>query len=129
MSPFAQNIIDQINAKVRTYAPDAFRGMALNSILQLIVQLADSGSGAGGTIGGSVLRVTNADFVDATRCVLSGFKGASIAIFWNEGGRFIEKDADGGAEWQDLPQGGFQVLLPEFDSTKDTKYRFYVFQM
>lgn len=128
MSPFGQSIIDLINLKVRSYAPDAFRDLSLNAILQQIVQLADSGGG-GSSTGGVVLRVTNANFADATNCILTGLVGANLAIYWNEGQRFIEKDADAGAEWKDLTQGGFEILLPEFDATKPTKYRFYVFQM
>lgn len=128
MSANAENIKTLINQKVRNYAVDAFHNMSMNQILLMITDLADSYGGGGGN-GSVVVKLTSANFVipsggtAATDCPLTTLAGKSIAVFWNENQRYIEKDA---GEWTDLPGGGFRVLIPEFDAST-ANFHFYAY--
>lgn len=122
MSANAENIKSLINQSVRNYPLAAFQNMVLNRILLLITDLADAASGGSGN--GSVLvPVTSANFTNATDCPLTTLAGQSIAVYFNENQKFIQKDA---SEWHDLPGGGFSIDIPNFDATEAT-YHFYVF--
>lgn len=117
----AQNIINQINQWVRNYALDAFMEGRLNSILNQIVLFIDAGGGTGGS-GSSMVRITSANFANATDCPLTALNGSNLAIFFNENQKYIEQDL---GEWSPLVGGGFKVLIPGFNSANDN-YHFYV---
>lgn len=122
MSTTGQNLINQINAKIRNYAVEAFHNMALNSILLQIIAWIDGQSG-GITATSQVLQITSADFTNATDCPLVALNGANLVIFFNEGQKYLIKTTD----WIDLVGGGFRVTIPLFDSTADT-YHFFIYQ-
>lgn len=122
MSANAENIKILINEIVRNYPVEAFKNLGLNRILLMLTDLADSYGGGGGN-GSVVVKATSADFINATDCPLTTLAGKNIAVFFNENSRFIEKDA---SEWDDLPGGGFRVLVSGFDSTT-FNYHFYAF--
>lgn len=110
-----------INTFVRGYAVEAFKDLRMNNILLLMLDMIE------GTQGGSVTpviteAVTSAAFANATDCPLPDFEGREIIVFWNEASRYIKKDA---GEWDDLPGGGFKVLVDGFDSTADL-YHFVI---
>jgi len=117
MSTNGANIKSLINQFVRNYPIEAFRNMALNRILLLLADLADNGGGSGGGGTPFVIPLTSANFVNTTDCPITSFAGSNISVFWNEANRFLNKDQ---GEWQDLPGGGFRVLMLNFDSTKGT---------
>lgn len=127
MSANAENIKTLINQKVRNYAVDSYKDMALNRILLMMTDLADSYGGGGGN-GSTTVELTSANFITpagstrATDCPLTTLAGQRIAVFFNENQRYLIK-ANG--EWSDLPGGGFRVLLPEFDASQ-SNYHFYV---
>jgi hypothetical protein len=122
MSANAENIKVLINQKVRNYAVDSYKDMALNRILLMMTDLADSYGGGGGN-GSVIVQATSANFTNTTDCPLTTLAGKNIAVFWNENQRFIEKDA---IEWDDLPGGGFRVLIAGFDATA-ANFHFYVY--
>lgn len=122
MSAQADLIKSLVNQFVRNYPVEAFQNMNLNRILLLLADLADGGGGGGGSESVSaVYPLTSADFVNATDCPITSLAGENIAVYWNEGNRFLLKDA---GEWTDLPGGGFRVLLAGFDSTT-ADYHFF----
>lgn len=123
MSASAENIKTQVNKWIRNYSVEAFHDMRLNAILLQMVDLCDISSGGNGGTGSIVAQVTSANFINATDCPLTTFKGKNIAIFFNENAKFIEKDA---SEWTDLPGGGFKILIPGFDSSA-ANFHFYVY--
>lgn len=124
MSLTGDNIDAQIDQWIRNYAVTAFHDMRLNAILHMMVDWIDSG-GTTGSITGypNLTAVTSADFTNATDCPMPTLGGATIQVYWNEGNRFLEKDA---SEWTDLVMGGFSVTLAGFDSTA-ANYHFKVF--
>lgn len=124
MSANAENIKVLVNKYIRNYAADAFLNQRLNSILLQIIDLADIAGGGSGN-GSVVVELTSADFVSATDCALTTLAGKSIAVYFNENSKFLEKDA---GEWADLVGGGFRVLIPGFNSTT-ANYHFYVFTL
>lgn len=68
---------------------------------------------------------TSSDFIDpgsgrSTDCPSLDLKGLDYRVFWNEAGRYLYD-----AEIADLPDGGFSVLLANFDATLGD-YHFYV---
>jgi hypothetical protein len=129
MSVAATNIKTLINEYIRGDGVKAFQNNNLNRILLLLADLADGSGGTGGDTGTLPgMRVTSATFINTIDCPIPSLNGATIAVFFNEAGRFLEKDAPGGAEWSDLPSGGFRVLLPGFDKTQQN-YHFYVFEV
>ena len=123
MSSIGQNIKSQINQWVRNYAVEAFQNMRLNSILLQLVDWID-GAGGGGSGGGGatlVVALTSANFVNVTDCPITSMAGGNIAVFFNEGNRYLNKDQ---GEWTDLPGGGFRVLIPNFNAAS-ANYHFY----
>lgn len=122
MSPTAQLITDLINQNIRTYVPDYALNLNLNRVLLLIVQFIDSGGAV--VASSNVLPITSANFADATNCPIPSFANQNIAIYWEEGGRFIEQDK---SEWTPLAGGGFTITIDQFDSTTEN-YHFYVFK-
>jgi hypothetical protein len=123
VSANAENIKTQINQFIRNYAVEAFHNMRLNAILLQMVDLCDVTSGGNGGTQSILAQVTSANFINATDCPLTTFAGKNIAVFFNENNKFIEKDA---SEWDDLPGGGFKVLIPGFDSSA-ANFHFYVY--
>ena len=122
MSTTAQNIINQINKYCRNYATEFFHDMNGNRILLQLVQWIDGISG--GTFqAASMVPVTRADFTHATKCPLIALNGKNLNIYWNEGNKWIEKDA---GEWTDLVGGGFQITIDGFNSG-DANYHFKCF--
>ena len=123
MSANAENIKSKINKWVRNYAVAAFHDLRLNGILLEMVDLFDAaGSGTGGT-GSIVTEVRSANFSNATDCPLTTLAGKSLAIFWNDIPRFLDKDA---GEWSDLPGGGFKINVPGFNATTNN-YLLYAY--
>lgn len=125
MSPNASNIIRQINLYIRNYAPTAFSNFNLNRILQLLTQLAD-GAGGGVAVASGTYRFPSASFIDPgsgkkTDVVAPVLNGYAIALFWNQGQRYLESDL---GEFSYLPGGGFRVLIPGFDASLDN-FQFY----
>lgn len=125
MSPTAQLIQTQINQFIRGYVPDYSNNLNLNRILNLILQLADSGGTSGSGTLGEALRITSANFSNTTDCPLPALNGVDIGIYYGEGGKFLELDL---GEWSVLTGGGFKVTIPNFDSTLQV-YHFYIFEL
>lgn len=123
MSPFAQNIVNQINQFIRTYPLDWGTNLNLNRILQLLVMLADGNSASGAGTQGSIYPVTSANFTTATDCPLTALSGTTFELYWVEGGKFLQLDL---GEWQTLVGGGFRILVPGFNSTAQV-YHFKIF--
>lgn len=126
-SPFASNINLMIDQYVRNNALDSFTNLNLNRILHLITQLADANSGAS-SAGGNIVAITSANFLvvsgqPAINCPIPSLNNRLIRVYYEEANRFLEQDA---AEWQPYTGGGFTILIPGFDATKNT-YHFYVF--
>lgn len=119
------NLVALINRYVRNYPVEAFHDMQLNRILLMLSQWIESGGTTGPFIAPAIFPVTSANFTTATDCPIPSLIGQTIQIFWNEQNRFLEKDAAGGAEWTDLPGGGFRVLITGFDKALDN-FHFYV---
>lgn len=122
MSAAAENLKILINQYCRNDGINFFHNLRGNNILLQIVALADAAGGGGGT-GSFVIEVTSANFSNSTDCPLTTLAGKNIAVFYNEIGRFLEKDS---GEWTDLAGGGFRVLIAGFDSTQAT-FHFVVF--
>lgn len=61
--------------------------------------------------------VTSVDFINATECPLPNLAFNKFSIFWSDLGNFIYQEI---AQWDYLVGGGFEVLIPGFDSTAST---------
>lgn len=120
MSLQGQNIINQINLYIRNYPLEGFQDMRLNAILLQLVTLADAGGGGGSSAG--CLKVTQANFSNATDCNLTALVGETLAVFMND----IPKFLDIGIDMHMLPGGGFGIDIPGFNATTNN-YTFYVF--
>lgn len=75
--------------------------------------------------GSGFFAFTSADFVDPgsgkkTDCPFVEIKGLEYRVFWNEASRFLYE-----SELADLTDGGFSVLIPDFDASLGD-YHFYV---
>ena len=117
-----QNIIDQIDQYVTQYAVTAFQNQRLRTILLNMCQQILSAQG-GSTVSTSLpLQVTSVNFTDATNCPLTAYAGKNPQVYWNDTNRFLIQ----GTDWTPLSGGGFQILIPGFDSTT-TNATFYVF--
>lgn len=68
-----------------------------------------------------IIPITSADFATATQYVNSSLAGKSYELFLNDASTFIKYEA----EWQYLPVGGFEILLPGFDATENN-YDIYI---
>lgn len=121
MSTQTDYIKTLINQRVRNYPVTAFQDMWMNTILNLIVDLFAGGGGSGGS-GEGVFKVTSADFTTATNCPITALVGLTLAVYWNDTNKFL----DHGTDFTELVGGGFQILIPGFDSSTAT-YTFYVF--
>jgi len=84
--------------------------------------LADTAGGGGGN-GSVVVELRSVNFSSATDCPLTTLAGKSLAIFWNDIPRFLDKDA---GDWSDLPGGGFKINISGFDATTNN-YLLYAF--
>jgi len=122
MSANAENIKVQINKWVRNYAVSAFHDLRLNAIMLQMVDLADAAGGGSGN-GSVVVELRSVNFSNATDCPLTTLAGKSLAIFWNDIPRFLDKDA---GDWSDLPGGGFKINISGFDATTNN-YLFYAY--
>lgn len=74
------------------------------------------GSGGGGATGFSLHMVSSANFSTATACPIASLANDSLAVFWNDIGRFLQE----GTEWVDYPGGGFTILLPGFNASTNS---------
>jgi hypothetical protein len=120
MSIAGQNLKNIINLRVRNYPLESFQNMWMNTILNLLVDLADTG-GSGGS-SESALKVVSANFTTATDCPLSALNGENLAIYWNDANKFLDSATD----FTPYVGGGFTILIPGFNSTT-ANYTFYVF--
>jgi len=110
-----------INNFVKNYAAESFHDGHMTQILSLLNQLADSGGG-GGITNYQALQVTSADFINATDCPIVGYNGLNILVHWAD----IPKSLINGVDVQALVGGGFQILIPGFNSGAGT-FTFWVF--
>lgn len=72
--------------------------------------------------GGLLLPVTSSLFTGPTTLPLAQFVNKKLAIFWNEGQRYLLEDL---GDFSYLPGGGVTILVTGFDSTT-TNYHLYV---
>lgn len=63
---------------------------------------------------GTTHKITEANFTSARECPLPQFAAFDLEIFWCDLPNFIFESAD---QWQPIPGGGFEILLPGFDSS------------
>jgi hypothetical protein len=123
-SPQAVYLDQLIDKYCRNYGPEFFHNMNGNTILHLLVQLADAGGSGGGSGNPETpLVVTSANFINATDCPIVGFNGLNLSIYMAGINKFITQ-AD--SEWTPLVGGGFKITIPGFNSTSAT-FTFYVF--
>jgi hypothetical protein len=73
------------------------------------------------SFGGKTLLLTSANFTTATDCPVATFYNKKIALFWNEGQKYLFEDQ---GDFSYLPGGGFRILLPGFDKSIQN-YHFY----
>lgn len=126
MSPAAQSIANDINTFIRNVPLSAFADLNMNRILLNMLQLADvtGGGGGGGSLySGLCIPIASSNFTGATNCNMSFLAGQPVQVYWEEGKHWLDKVA---GEVVDLPGGGFQVGIPDFNSANDN-YHFYVF--
>jgi len=116
-----QSLIDFTNQWVKNYPTESFHDYRMNSLILRLIDVIFSGGGVT-TTGLQKLRVTSADFINATDCPLTAFDGLDLDIYWNEGNKWL----DPATEWAVLVGGGFKVTIPDFDATADT-YHFLIF--
>jgi hypothetical protein len=116
VSTNGDDIRADIYAYVKNYAVEAFKDLRLQGILLRMLALFDNG-GTGGSSTGNVVELTSADFTTTIDCPIPYLDGVPFVLYWNEGTRFLEKDAN---EWADYPGGGFTVTLTGFDATVQT---------
>lgn len=119
MSIAAQNIINQINLYVRQDPVRSYQNMRLNSILLQMVDFFDTGGGGTGATAG-VLKITSANFINATDCPLIALDGDNLNVRMKGIG-----DLDDVTDFHILPGGGFGIDIPGFDATANS-YTFYV---
>ncbi len=68
-----------------------------------------------------IIRITSADFADSITYLNPDLAGKAFELFFNSVPRFI----DYGVEWEYRAEGGFTILLPEFNPNLNI-YEFYV---
>jgi len=73
----------------------------------------------------AVIPVVSGDFTNATTYNNPALSGVQFEIFLNDLNRFIYNEV-GNQEWNYVVGGGFQILIPGFDSTT-VDYHLYVF--
>lgn len=75
-----------------------------------------------------VLFIDSSNFEpDGVSYINANLVNSKIALFWNDVNRFVySSDEDAGqVEFQYLPGGGFEILIPDFDANT-VNYHFYI---
>lgn len=79
------------------------------------------------SITAAVIPVVSEDFdVDGVSYSNSALNGVNFEIFFNDINRFIYNET-GNQEWDYLPGGGFEILIPGFDANVSL-YHLYIFR-
>lgn len=73
------------------------------------------------------IKVTGADFENATDFIDSDLDGKTIAILYTGIPNVLQDETDPTPQWQYLAGGGFRILLPNFNAKSGDSYIFYVF--
>lgn len=98
--------------------PGINTGDNLNIVVNKLVQYIDAQ-----VSGATVVPVISADFdLDGVTYSSPALAGVEFELFWNDINRFIFNTT----EWDYVPTGGFEILIPGFDAST-TDYHFYLF--
>ncbi len=111
-----------ITTHIKGYAVTAFQNLQMQrALLMLLDLIATAVAGGTLTVAPGTYVYTSADFISATECPVPALDGQSIIIFWNDTPKYLTE----GTDWSAYPGGGFQILIPDFDSATAT-FTFYV---
>ncbi len=120
----AQTLRNFVNQFINVDAVKAFQNNRMNTALNQLISFYETLSA--GVHEARPYHVTQANFINATDCPIPALKGKSISVFMNtdDTKRFLR--TWGTAEWTDLVDGGFKILIDGFDATSGENLDFYV---